>query len=258
MSGGRLDGRRVLVLGASAGIGRVIGQRLCAAGAHVAFAARRGDVCEQAAKEADGVAIGLSCDVTDEEQCKKVIQDTVDGLGRLDDVVYSTGAITLVALAEADADWWRGAFETNVMGASLITKAALPYLKESRGAVIYLSSIASIGAVWPGLGVYTATKAALNRMVETWRSEHPEIGFTRIFVGPTGDSATGTQFDMSAMEHMARWPALGVQSGELCTPNCIADGVELVLNSPSRVLDISVVPKDPPLPWAFDTGAALA
>jgi hypothetical protein len=42
---------------------------------------------------------------------------------------------------------------------------------------------------------------------------------------------------------------MGVQSGALCTPACVSDAVELVLNSASRVWDITVVPKDPPLPW---------
>ena len=179
-------------------------------------------------------------------------------MGGLDDVVYSTGAISIIALAEANTEWWRRTFETNVMGAALITKAALPHLQQSTGSVIYLSSVSSIGAVWPGIGVYTATKAALNRMVETWRSEHPEIGFTRIFVGPTDESATGTEFDMSAVEHMARWPAMGVQSGAMCTPTCISEAVEMVLSSSSRVWDVTVVPKDPALPWAFDAGGALA
>jgi NAD(P)-dependent dehydrogenase (short-subunit alcohol dehydrogenase family) len=258
MNESRLDGRRVLVVGASAGIGRVIGQRLCEAGAHVAFAARRREICEEAAEEAKGVAIGLSCDVTDEAQCAQLVEDTVEGLGGLDDVVYSTGAISIVALADADADWWRRTFETNVMGASLVTRAALPHLKESTGSVVYLSSVSSIGPVWPGIGVYTATKAALNRMVETWRSEHPEVGFTRIFVGPTDNAGTGTEFDMSAVEHMGRWPGLGVQSGAMCTPECVSEAVELVLSTNSRVWDVTVVPKDPPLPWGFDAGAALS
>jgi len=54
----RLVRRRVLVVGSSAGIGRVIGQRLCQAGAHVAFAVRRKDLCEEATKEAAGTAVG--------------------------------------------------------------------------------------------------------------------------------------------------------------------------------------------------------
>jgi NAD(P)-dependent dehydrogenase (short-subunit alcohol dehydrogenase family) len=249
MSEDRLVGRRVLVMGASAGIGRVVGQRLCAGGAHVAFASRRKAVCEEIAKEAEGTAVGLSCDVTDESQCRLVVEAAVEHLGGLDDVVFSTGAISLVALDVADAEWWRRTFETNVMGAALVTKYALPHVKQGPGSVIYLSSVSSIGPAWPGIGVYTATKAALNRMVETWRVEHPEVGFTRIFVGPTADAGTGSSFDASAFEHMARWAALGVASGAMDTPAAVAEAVELVLRSDSRIADVTVAPKDPPLPW---------
>ena len=258
MNVSRLDGRRVLVVGASAGIGRVIGQRLSAAGAHVAFAARRGEVCEEIAAACDGTAIGVACDVTDESRCEQAVRETAERLGGLDDVVFSTGAISIIALAEADAEWWRRTFETNVMGAALITKYALPHVKESTGSVVYLSSVSSIGPVWPGIGVYTATKAALNRMVETWRAEHPEVGFTRIFVGPTDEAATGTQFDMSAVEHMTRWAAMGVASGAMCTPTCVSEAVELVLGSASRVWDVTVVPKDPAMPWVFEPSGELA
>jgi NAD(P)-dependent dehydrogenase (short-subunit alcohol dehydrogenase family) len=257
MTEGRLVGRRVLVVGASAGIGRVIGQRLAASGAHVAFAARRREVCEEIAKEAAGTAVGLACDVTDEDQCRQVVADVVERLGGLDDVVYSAGAISLIALAEADADWWRRTFETNVMGASLITKHALPHLQASTGTAVYLTSVSSLWGPWPGIGVYTATKAALNRMIETWRSEHPEVGFARVYVGPTGDAGTGAQFDMSAVPHMSRWAGLGVQSGVLCAPKDISEAVELVLNSDARVWDVTVVPKDGPLPWEPTGTAAL-
>ena len=250
MSEGRLTGRRVLVLGASAGIGRVIAQRLGAAGAHVALAARRREVCEEAAAEIDGTAIGLACDVTDEEQCRQVVEDAVAGLGGLDDVVYSTGAISVVALENADAEWWRTTFETNVMGAALITKYALPHVKRRPGSFVYLSSVSSIGPAWPGIGVYTATKAALNRMVDTLRLEHTEVGFSRIFVGPTDEAGTGTNFDMSALPHMARWADLAVASGAMNTPAAVSEAVELVLSSDARIFDVTVAPKDPALPWA--------
>ena len=258
MDNRRIDGRRILVVGASAGIGRVIGQRLSAAGAHVAFASRRREICEELADESKGVAIGLGCDVTDESQCFRLISDTVNGLGGLDHVVYSTGAIPVVALAAADTEWWRRTFETNVMGASLITRAALPHLKSSKGSVIYLSSVSSIGPAWPGMGVYTATKAALNRMVDTWRSEHPELGFTRIFIGATNNASREARFDASAWEHMARWAVMGVRSGATTTPDCVAQAVELVIESNSRIWDITVAPKDPPLPWEFDADALMA
>jgi NAD(P)-dependent dehydrogenase (short-subunit alcohol dehydrogenase family) len=250
MSSERLVGRRVLLIGGSAGIGRVVGQTLCANGAHVAFAARRRELCEEAAKEATGTAVGLACDVTEEAQCQQVVDETVEKLGGLDDVVYSTGLISLVGLAEADAGIWRRTLETNVMGASLVTRAALPHLKSSSGAAVYLSSVSSRGGPWPGLGLYTASKAALNRMMETWQSEHPDVGFARILVGPTADGATGAEFHPSALAHLARHSAMGLTSGVLCPPTSVAAAVMLILSDgASRIREVAVEPNDPSLPW---------
>ena len=255
MSTERLVGRRILLIGGSAGIGPVVGKALCAAGAHVAFAARRHLLCEQVAKEVDGIAIGLGCDVTDESQCDRVVAEAVEGLGGLDDLVYSTGLISIVALADAGADFWRRTLETNVVGASLVTRAALPHVQRSGGTAVYLSSVSSQGGPWPGLGLYTASKAALNRMIETWRSEHPEVGFARILVGPTAEGATGAEFHPGAMPHMGRHGVMGLTSGVLSSPHSIAAAVMLVLGEGgSRIWDVTVQPVDPPLPWAEGPG----
>jgi len=239
----------VLVVGASAGIGKVIGQRLVREGAHVAFAARRGAACKEAAAEAGGVAVGLTCDVTDPELCERVVAETVEQLGRLDDLVYAAGQVSMIALAHADAGWWQRTLATNVIGAALLTRAALPHLQRSKGTAVYLSSVSSIGTPWPGIGVYTASKAALNRMVDTWRAEHPDVGFARVYVGPTDRSSNTMEFHESANEQMARWPGMHIVSGALIDPESIAHAVSLVLREPARVWDITVQPRDPGLPW---------
>jgi NAD(P)-dependent dehydrogenase (short-subunit alcohol dehydrogenase family) len=244
-----LKGRRVLVLGSSAGIGRVVGHHLCELGAHVAFAARRGSLCEEAAKEATGTAVGLTCDVTRPEDCARVVDEVAERLGALDDVVYATGLISLVALTDADADWWRRTLETNVVGAALVTRAALEHLRRSGGTAVYLSSVSSYTGPWPGIGVYTASKAALNRMVETWRAEHPDVGFARINVGPTADGATTAAYHASTAPHRARWAGMGLTSGALADAMSIARAVALILGEGSRVWDITVQPRDPALPW---------
>jgi NAD(P)-dependent dehydrogenase (short-subunit alcohol dehydrogenase family) len=253
-----LTDRRVLVVGASAGIGRVIGQHLCERGAHVAFAARRGSVCEEAATEAKGTAVGVACDVTQPESCAGVVEDTVDRLGGLDDLVYATGLISLVALAHAEADLWRRTLETNVLGAALVTKAALSHLQRSGGTAVYLSSVSGHTGPWPGIGVYTSSKAALNRLIDTWRAEHPDVGFTRIGVGPTDSGASGAEWDVSAAPHQARWPGMGLTSGALIDPMSIARVVALVLGDPARVWDVTVQPRDPGLPWSEDQVGAGA
>jgi NAD(P)-dependent dehydrogenase (short-subunit alcohol dehydrogenase family) len=249
MSGDKLIGRRVLVMGGSVGIGRTIGETLCASGAQVAFASRRKALCEEVAKASKGTAVGLECDVTIGEQCERVVEETVERLGGLDDLVYSTGLISIIALADADESMWHRTLGTNVVGASLLTRAALPHLRRSGGTAVYLSSVSSVGGAWPGIGVYTSSKAALNRMIETWRSEHPEVGFTRILVGPTADAGTGVEFHPGALPHMARHGAIGLHSGALSPPTSVAAAVSLVLGEESRIWDVTVQPSDPPHPW---------
>jgi hypothetical protein len=101
--------------------------------------------------------------------------------------------------------------------------------------------------------LYTASKAALNRMIETWRSEHPELGFARFLVGPTAEGATGAEFHPGAVPHMGRHGVMGLTSGALSSPQSIASAVMLVLSEGgeggSRIWDVTVQPIDPPLPW---------
>jgi NAD(P)-dependent dehydrogenase (short-subunit alcohol dehydrogenase family) len=215
----------------------------------VAFASRRKALCEEAAGLSGGTAIGLQCDVTNEEHCYRVVEEATDRLGGLDDLVYSTGLISIVALAEADGARWRRTLETNVVGAAMLTRAAVPHLERSGGTAVYLSSVSSIGGPWPGLGVYTSSKAALNRMIETWRAEHPEVGFTRILVGPILDAATGAEYHPRAASHMARHAEMGLSSGARAPQTSVASAVVYVLGEESRIWDVTVQPNDPPRPW---------
>ena len=135
--------------------------------------------------------------MTDEASCRSAIDEAAAALGGIDALVYSTGIGPLARIEDLDADTWRRAFDTNVIGASLVTAAALPHLQASRGAAAYLSSVsASLTAPWPGLAAYLVSKAALDKLVEAWRAEHPEVGFTRVTVGdcPGGDGEGMTQF----------------------------------------------------------------
>ena len=105
-------------------------------------------------------------------------------LGGIDALVYATGIGPLARIDETDADTWRNVFDTNVTGAALVTTAAIEHLTASAGAAIYLSSVsASLTPPWPGLAAYAVSKAALDKLVEAWRAEHPEVGFTRLVVG---------------------------------------------------------------------------
>ena len=198
---------RIVVVGASSGLGRCIGVGLTQRGARTALLARRLERLEAAAKEAGPGSIALACDVTDTESCQTAIGEAAEQLGGIDALVYTPAIGPLSSLVDTDAETWRRVFDTNVIGAALVTTAALPHLAASNGVAVYLSSVsASLTPPWPGLGAYAVSKAALDKLVEAWRAEHPRIGFTRLVVGDCaggeGDSMTGFANEWNADRFM--------------------------------------------------------
>ncbi len=187
-----LSGRRILVVGASSGVGRALGLHASAAGARVAFAARRVERLEQAARDAGPGAIAVRCDVREAPECRAAVQAVLSAFGGLDALVYATGLSPLAMLQAASADEWREVLAANVIGASLVTAAALEALRASQGRALYISSY-SVRMPLPGLGLYRVSKVALDALIECWRMEHPDVDFTRVVVGNTG----GTDFAAS-------------------------------------------------------------
>ncbi len=206
---------RTVVVGASSGLGRCIGVGLAKRGAQTALLARRLERLEAAAKEAGPGTIALACDVTDPESCETALAEAARQLGGIDALVYTPAIGPLASLTDMDVDTWRRVFDTNVIGAALVTTAALPHLAKSEGIAVYLSSVsASLTPPWPGLGSYAVSKAALDKLVEAFRAEHPSIGFTRLVVGDCaggeGDSMTGFADDWDpdrAVQFGTEWVA---------------------------------------------------
>lgn len=244
---------RIVVLGASSGLGRCIGVGLAQRGANVALLARRRDRLELAAKEAGPDTLVVECDVTDAESCRTAIAEAAAGLGGIDGLVYAPGIGPLVRLVDTDAETWRRVFDTNVTGAALVTAAAIPHLSESDGVAIYLSSVsASLTPPWPGLGAYAVSKAALDKLVEAWRSEHPGIGFTRLVVGDCaggqGDSATGFAegWDSElATEIASVWVSRDYLSGSLLDVDQLVTVTDTILRSGAAVSmpSVTVAPR---------------
>jgi NAD(P)-dependent dehydrogenase (short-subunit alcohol dehydrogenase family) len=188
---------RTVVVGASSGLGRCLAVGLGRRGATVALMARRQDRLADAVKEAGPGAVAIGCDVTDEVSTRSALDRAAEAMGGIDALVYATGIGPLARLADTDAATWRNLFDTNVIGASLVTAAAIPHLTASNGVAAYLSSTsASLTPALPGLGAYAVSKAALNKMVEAWRGEHPRVGFTQVTVGDCagGDGDSMTEF----------------------------------------------------------------
>jgi NAD(P)-dependent dehydrogenase (short-subunit alcohol dehydrogenase family) len=255
---------RTVVIGASSGLGRCIGVGLAQRGAQVALLARRRERIEAAAKDAGPSAIPIECDVTDEASCRSAINDAADALGGIDNLVYTPAVGPLVRMVDTDAQTWRRIFDTNVIGAALATAAAVPHLTASAGKAVYLSSDAgTVGPPWPGLGAYGVSKAALERLVEAWRAEHPDIGFTCLIVGECaggeGDAATGMNvgWDLElAKQAYPLWVSRGCMPGKFMPVEDLIEVVDTILRTDAATsMPVVIARGAPASPAAFvDSG----
>jgi NAD(P)-dependent dehydrogenase (short-subunit alcohol dehydrogenase family) len=248
---------RAVVVGASSGLGRCIGVGLARRGANVALLARRRERLEGAAAEAGAGALAIECDVTEPSSVTSAIGKAAADLGGIDALVYTPAIGPLARLVDTDADTWHKVFDTNVIGAAVVTAAAVPHLTESHGSALYLSSVsASLTPPWPGLGAYAVSKAALDKMVEAWRVEHPTVGFTRCIVGDCtggeGDSmtefpmASDWDFDLLGELHPV-WEAKGLLAGCFIDVEDLVNAVDAVLRIGKSVgmPSITLAPRPP-------------
>ena len=246
---------RIVVVGASSGLGRCIGIGLAQRGEQVALLARRHDRLVDAAKEAGPGTLAIPCDVTVASSCQGAVEEAASGLGGIDALVYTTGVGPLARLADIDADTWRLTLDTNVVGAALVTAAALAHLTVSGGVAAYLSSVsASLTPPWPGLGAYVVSKAALDKLIEAWRAEHPSVGFTRVVVGDCagGEGPSQTEFANTwdpelAMELGPLWMARNYMNGSLLDVDEVVRVVEHVLRcgATASIPSVTVTPRPP-------------
>lgn len=209
----RLDGVRVLVVGASSGIGRAFATSAHAMGADVCVSARRAEALDELCAEL-GAGHAVAADVTRPGAASEVVAQAVERMGGLDVVLYSAGFATLRPLRETEVDDWTRAYEVNVVGPSMVAQAAIEALSPD-GIVSFISS-ESAGEVRWGLGPYAASKTALDTAIRYWRHEHPERRFQRVIMGATMPTGFGDL--MGASEHLPaaleRWAAAGI-SGTL-------------------------------------------
>jgi NAD(P)-dependent dehydrogenase (short-subunit alcohol dehydrogenase family) len=243
---------RAVVVGASSGLGRCIGVGLARRGAQVALLARRADRLRDAVVEAGDAAVALECDVTDEIGCRAAIDAAAQRLGGVDALVYAAGVAPLSRIEDLEVASWRAAFDTNVIGASIATAAALPHLLESHGRAAYLAShSASLTAPWPFLAAYGVSKAALDRLVEAWSAEHPTVGFTRVVIGDCRGGEGGSQVELGArwerdlaVQAQRAWAERGLLSEASIDVEELVDLVDLVLRarSTAAIPEVAVLP----------------
>src|SRR5262245_9799149 len=243
----QLEGRRLLVMGASSGVGRAVAMLAASSGARVALAARRAEQLEETAAKlrADGAdAHALVCDVTREADCRSSVERAVAAVGGLDAVVYASGVSPLCLLGEAGQAEWRRVLDVNLIGASLVTAAAIEPLAASRGRAVYVGSYSERQTL-PGIGLYSVSKSALAALIEAWRMEHPAVEFTRVVLGNTA----GTEFASAwGPERTATITKLWIERGLFPAPKMMplshaAEAICSVLALRGFVDEVGVMPR---------------
>lgn len=179
-----LAGARTFVVGASSGIGRAVAIAAAARGARVAVAARRMDLLEPLAAELGGTAHQL--DVTSPTSITHAMRSAAEALGGVDVLVCCCGVFPLARVEHVDAATWDEAFAVNTIGPALVMSAAFPHL--SPDAVIAVASSDKVGRPPAATAAYSASKAALDEILRSWRCEHPDLRVIRLGIGPTADT----------------------------------------------------------------------
>lgn len=178
---------RVLVTGASRGIGRAVCERLARQGAQVAAcASAHGDELESLLaqiRQDGGQALGLLGDLQDTDTPARLVAQAAAAWGGLDAVVGNAGIAAPGMLATLDVDAWDRVFHVNVRAQWLLARAAYPWLQQSRGALV---TVASMSGVQPysGIGAYSSTKAALIMLTRQLAQEWAPDGIRVNCVSP--------------------------------------------------------------------------
>ncbi len=173
-----------LITGVSSGFGRALAEAVLAKGGHVAGTVRNEAAKAEYEKLSPGRAIGLLLDVRDEQAVRNGVAEIEAKTGGVDVLVNNAGYGLEAAIEEATLDQVRAQFEVNVFGPVALIQAALPYMRKRRaGHIVNVTSIGGLTA-FPGVGIYNASKFALEGISEALSKEVKPLGIKVTIVEP--------------------------------------------------------------------------
>ena len=194
----------VLITGGTSGIGKALAFAFGREGAKIAFSGRKQAGLDETSAELSAAGIdnlAIQADVSIEADCERMVQETVNKYGRLDILINNAGISMRALFEDLDLSVLRQVMDINFWGTVYSTKYALPYIKQAKGSIIGISSIAGYRGL-PARTGYSASKFAMHGFLETLRTEllHSGVhvllacpGFTASNIRNTALAADGKQ-----------------------------------------------------------------
>ena len=230
-----IEGKVVVITGASSGLGEATARLLSAQGASVVLGARRIDRLRVLADELSrrgGKALAVPTDVIECDQVKRLVDAAVQTYGRIDVMINNAGLMPQALLERLKIDEWNQMIDVNIKGVLYGIAAALPHMKQQKaGHFINVSSVAG-HRVGPGFAVYAATKYAVRALSEGLRQEVKpyNIRTTVISPGAVATELPNTVTDPQAAERIRKFYA------EVAIPaESFARAVAFAMSQPEEV-----------------------
>lgn len=180
------ENKVVIVTGASSGIGEAIAREFAANGSKVVLAARSEEklaVIVREIREKNFEASYVKTDVTREDDCKNLVEKTVEKYGTVNILVNNAGLSMRAAFSDVNLKVLHTLMNVNFWGTVYCTKYALPYLVANRGSLVGVSSVAGFHGL-PGRTGYSASKFAIHGFLETIRIENLKKGLHVMIIAP--------------------------------------------------------------------------
>ncbi|MBA1272506.1 SDR family oxidoreductase [Stutzerimonas azotifigens] len=171
----RIEGKVVVITGASSGLGESTARHLSSLGATVVLGARRKERLDALVEEltaAGGKAVAYATDVTRQADVQALIQGALDSFGRVDVLINNAGLMAIAPMSETKVEEWDRMIDINIKGLLYGVAAVLPvFERQNAGHLINIASVAGIKVFSPGGTVYSGTKYAVRAITEGLRHE---------------------------------------------------------------------------------------
>jgi NAD(P)-dependent dehydrogenase (short-subunit alcohol dehydrogenase family) len=239
----RLRGRRVLITGATSGVGLAAAQRFAAEGARLALVSRSREALERARRDHGLDAVVIAADLGDRGAGGRAVEEAVEQLGGLDIVVSNAAAAVFGHVLEVHPDDFERTVKVTFLGAVDVIRAALPHLRESRGAIVATGSLMSRVPL-PTWSSYAASKHGLRGFLNSLAIEEREQG-TGVRVAMVHPGPIDTPLFSQASSSTQRMPRVAPDAyrpeviAQALVETAVSPRKEVVLGGETRLLDVA-------------------